>query len=178
MKRMEKKVPAWWVVLGVGFIAGIIYGNIRYHAGKEIGMFFSPSFVAGLAEGVAIDVVYVFRVLRSRALPALCLWILGRGRWQWIFREALMVWVGWFLGMVSVSAVTQQGVFGLLLLLALVFPHFIFYGIAYGWLFRYLKDSICLEENPKTGVLAAFCFGFGCLWEICILPALLGSLCG
>lgn len=177
MKRIEKKVPVWWMVLAIGFFIGIIYGNMRYRAEKEIGIAFSRTYLAGLAEGATINFAYVFRVLRSRAMPALCLWLLGRGRWQRILRNALMIWIGWLLGLAFVSAVAQQGAFGLILYMALLFPHFIFYGIAYGWLFRYLKDATSWEKNPKTGGLAACCFCFGCLWEICILPVFLRILC-
>lgn len=178
MKRIEKEVPVWWVVLGIGFFVGIIYGNIRYHAGDEMGLSFSRTHIVGLAESVTINFAYVFRVLRSRATPGLCLWLFGKGRWQRILRNALMIWFGWLLGMASVSAVAQQGAFGLALYVALWFPHFIFYGIAYGWLFQYLKDVTSWEENQKTGALAVVYFCFGCLWEICILPVILRILFG
>lgn len=178
MRRIEKRIPILWIVMSIGFGIGVLYGNVRYHAGEEIGILFSPSYIATLAEGVAMDFAYAFRVLRSRALPALFFWILGRGKWQWIFRDSLMMWVGWLFGMTLVSAVTQQGAFGILLYLAMLFPHFLFYGVAYSWLFRHLQDSASLEENPKAGGVAVFYFAFGCLWEICILPSFLGILCG
>ena len=84
-----------------------------------------------------------------------------------------MLWTGFLLGVLTVSAVIQLGIKGILLCTVGLFPHMICYGLAYGVLLLFLYRYPHRQWNGAKTIFVGFLMFLGIVLEAYLNPILL-----
>ncbi len=165
MIRNKAKNQLLILALVVGFFVGIIYENMV----GSISIFQTETLQ--LFQEMKIDRIdYLFYVLKMRLYPVLCMVLLWNLKWRKVVINFLVIWCGFFAGRLLVSAILLQGVQGIGLCIAVLFPHMLFYALAYLILLVHLYNDRRRQWNKvKTMVLLLF-FGLGVACEVYVNP--------
>ena len=116
---------------------------------------------------------YLWYVARARVVSLLVLLVLGCLKWKKVLVSAGMLWTGFMTGVLTVSAVIQLGMKGVLLCLAGLFPHMICYGLAYGVLLLFLYRYPHRQWNGAKTIFVGFLMFLGIVLEAYLNPILL-----
>ena len=158
--------------LGVGFLIGIIYENIV--AGKQVVI--SELFLkSNLQRYLQTDVItkkYLWYVLKERLLLLGAISLLGCMKWKKAFVICLISTMGFIGGVLTVSAVIQLGIKGILFCVIGILPQGLFYGIAYSILINYWFRFPESRWNRTKMVFLFVMFLVGIIVETYVNPIL------
>jgi len=159
--------------LAVGFFAGILYENmISKSQGMSLAIF-QTYFLKQYIQTEIIVEEYLGYVLRARVFPFVWLCILACLRWKKMLVGACLIWTGFLAGVITVSAVLQHQIKGILLCLSGMFPHMICYSLAYGVFLAYLYQYPKRQWNGAKTVFVVITMLVGILLETYINPLLM-----
>lgn len=121
--------------LAVGFLIGIIYENLVARESALLSEIFLRSNLERYLKTNIISEKYLWYVIKSRTLFLTIVCALGCFQWKKIFVMLCLSICGFFAGMMSVTAVMQLGIKGILLCIGGILPQGIFYVMGYSMLF-------------------------------------------
>ena len=130
---------------------------------------------AFLAVGFLAGILYENVISRSRGM-SIELWglcILGTFRWRKIVVATGLLWTGFLTGILTVSAVMQLGIKGILFCIVALFPHMVFYGLAYGIVLLYLYHYPRKQWNVSKTVFVILMLFLGVVLETYVNPFLM-----
>lgn len=164
----------------LGFMLGILYANFLskdYIASQGIlSGFFLKQYVQTEVEVGE----YFWYVLKLRAMPVIFAGALGCTKARKAVVTAGLLWTGFSSGMMLTAAVMQMGVKGIILCLAALLPHVIFYVsaclILFWYLFHYPETKWNLSKTVCFGLLYMLGILLECYVNPVILKAFIGTL--
>lgn len=173
MRYREKKSGQLIVMLAVGFLVGIIYENIVSGKDETLIRMFQSEQLQLFGELQIDSYTYLLYILKKRIVPLLVIVLLWSFKWRKPFVLIAVSWCGLLFGRMIVAAMISQGIRGVLICLAILFPQTIFYALVYIILVVHLySDKRRWWNKGKTAAVAAF-FLLGVLTEVYINPMIL-----
>lgn len=176
MKLYRHKNQLLIVFLVVGFFLGILYENIIAKSQGVSVNLFQSYFLEQYAQTEIIAEDYLWYVARLRLIPFLGICILGCLKWKKVMVGTILVWTGFLTGVLTVSAVMQLGIKGVLVCLAGFLPHMIFYGLAYSVLLIFLYRYPQRQWNIQKTIFVIILIFLGIMTETYLNPFLMRSI--
>ena len=176
MKYVQHKSQLLMMILVVGFFIGILYENVALTKSLDTLQIFEEEQLEMLRYANIKQPEYIFYIIKMRSVPILAALFLWNFRWRKPVLLTGVGWAGFICGRMLVAGVIGRGARGILLCLAVLFPHFVFYVCAYLILILYLwSETKRRWKKAKTaGVLGMFLTGL--LLEIYINPIVLNFI--
>lgn len=172
MRIYKNKNQLLIICLAVGFLIGIIYQNIVSGRQAVVAELFLKANLQLYLQTDIITPKYLWYVLKERVLLFGIICVLGCMRWKKVFVMFFLLLVGFLAGVLTVSAVLQLGIKGILLCVIGIFPQGIFYGVTYCILLPYWYRFPERRWNRvKTGFVIVMLL-VGVLTEVYVNPVL------
>ena len=172
MRLNKNKGQLLILFLAVGFFAGIIYENLIAKESALLSKVFLRSNLERYLQTNVIGEKYLWYVVKARTLILAIVCILGCFRWKKIFVVLCLGICGFFAGMMSVTAVMQLGIKGVLLCIAGILPQGIFYAMSYSMLFVYWFRYPASRWNRAKLLFVIIMFLAGIILETYANPVL------
>ena len=137
MRLNKNKGQLLILFLAVGFLIGIIYENLVARESALLSEVFLRSNLERYLQTNIIGEKYLWYVARARIILLATVCIFSCFRWKKLFVILCLALCGFFAGMMSVTAVMQLGIKGILLCIAGILPQGVFYAMGYGMLLAY-----------------------------------------
>lgn len=173
MRTYRNKSQLLILFLTVGFLVGIIYENVV--SGKQV--IATELFLkSNLERYLKTDIVaekYFWYVLKERILLFAIICVLGCMKWKKFFVALCLGVVGFLAGILTVSAVLQLGIKGILFCLVGIFPQGILYSISFTILFAYWYQFPERRWNRTKLLFVIVSFILGIVLETYVNPLLL-----
>ena len=172
MRTYRNKGQLLLIFIAVGFLLGIIYQNVV--SGNQIittDLFLKSHLERFLHTDVVAE-KYLWYVLKERILLFSVILILGSLKWKKFVAAACIILAGFIMGVLTVSAVLQLGMKGLLFCIAGMLPQGIFYGISYSVLFVYWYWFPARQWNKVKTIFVLLMFVVGILVETYVNPVI------
>ncbi len=164
------------IFLAVGFLIGILYENVISKGNVLFSELFLRSNLERYLHTNVIGEKYLWYVVKARIIVLAVICILGCFRWKKLCVTLCLFVCGFFAGVISVTAVMQLGIKGILLCLVGILPQGIFYVMAYSMLLLYW---FCYPERRWNRVKLLFVvvmFLTGIALEVYVNPTLVKLL--
>ena len=158
--------------LAVGFFIGIIYENIISRGNVLFSELFQRSNLERYLQTNLIGEKYLWYVIKARMVIFATICILGCCQWKKLYVILCLFVCGFFAGTISVAAVMQLGIKGILLCIAGILPQGIFYVMAYSMLFLYWFRYPESRWNRVKLLFVVSMFLAGIVLEAYVNPAL------
>ena len=158
----------------VGFLSGIIYGNIF---AKEyiLSMGIFDEYLLNQYSGVNVSIEeYIWYIIRIRIAPVIFLIFAGCTKYRKIIISLFIVWTGFSFGLILTTAIIRLQLKGIIICLISILPHFICY------IGGYLMLLIYYMSYPNSRWTGAKTISFILFWllgvvsECYINPGLIG----
>ena len=156
-----------------GFLVGILYANIISRQYVTVSGVFNEYYLRQYMITEIVAEEYIWYILPMRAGPFLALAVLGYTKLKKIAVIAYLLWTGFSVGMIAVTAVIQMGMRGILLFLAGIMPQFLFYILAYTVVLWYLYTYPDAKWNSGKTVFVILTLIMGILMEVYVNPGLM-----
>lgn len=156
--------------LAVGFFLGIIYENIVSRDSVVLSELFFRSNLEHYLQTNIISEIYLWYVAKTRVFLLMIVCGLSYFRWKKLFVGLCLTLCGFFAGTVTVAAVIQLGIKGILLCIAGLFPQGIFYVMAYSMLFVYWFRYPDSRWNRTKLLFVILMFLMGIILEAYVNP--------
>ena len=161
------------IFLAVGFLIGIIYENFVMQDSVVYTDIFLKSNLERYLKINVISEKYLWYVIKSRLILLATICIFSCFRWKKVFVILCLTASGFFAGIISVLAVMQLGIKGILLCVAGVLPHGLFYITIYAMLFWYWFRYPEGRWNQAKLLFIIIMFLLGILLETYVNPLLI-----
>ena len=158
--------------LAVGFLIGIIYENVIARSSVVLSEVFLRSNLELYLKTNIIGEKYLWYVAKARIILLATVCIFSCFRWKKLFVILCLTVCGFFAGIMSVMAVMQLGIKGILLCIAGILPQGIFYVMAYSMLFAYWFRYPESRWNRAKLLFVIIMFLAGIVLETYVNPAL------
>lgn len=172
MRVNKNKGQLLIIFIAVGFFIGIIYENVISRGNVLFSELFLRSNLELYLQTNVIGEKYLWYVVKARMVILATVCILGCFRWKKLFVILCLFACGFFAGIISVAAVMQLGIKGILLCLAGILPQGIFYVMAYSMLFLYWFRYPESRWNRTKLLFVVVMFLTGIILEIYVNPVL------
>lgn len=172
MRTYRNRGQLLLIFIAVGFLAGIIYQNVV--SGNQIittDLFLQSNLERYLHTDVVAE-KYLWYVLKERILLLGLVLILGCLKWKKLVVVVCLGLAGFVMGVLTVSAVLQLGMKGILFCIAGLLPQGIFYGIFCSVLFVYWYWFPTRQWNKVKTIFVVLMFLVGVLVETYVNPLL------
>ncbi len=166
------------ILLVVGFFIGVIYENIilkKHFATTEI---FSKSNLQRFLQTDVIAEKYFWYVIKDRLFFLLLICVLGCTKWKKTIVTICLLLIGFFSGTLCVASALALGMKGIILFIAGLFPHMLFYGFLYGLLFIYWFHYPEKQWNRAKLLFVFLMFIVGIVLEIYVNPIIVKLMIG
>lgn len=168
--RFNWNISTYMELMAIGFVIGIIYENFAYKTYDDSVLLFEPYYLEGFLKNEYRISSLLWTVLKVRILPLVLLFVISCSKFcRWLV-GALSVVGGYLLGVLAALAVIKQGLKGVLLYIAMLFPHFLLYGLAY----CVVVCTVCVVDEGRWNVpkilTVVLAFVLGVLSEIYVMP--------
>lgn len=173
MRLNKNKGQLLIIFLAVGFFVGIIYENVISKGNVLFSELFLRSNLERYLQTNVIGEKYLWYVVKSRMLILSTVCILGCFRWKKLFVMLCLFLCGFFAGILSVAAVIQLGIKGILFCLAGIMPQGIFYVMSYSMLFIYWFRYPESRWNRAKLLFVVVMLLLGIVLEAYVNPALI-----
>lgn len=170
---MPKTFKICMTICAVGFVTGILYANlIAQDSIRQIGVFTENHLSQYVREHIT-ESEYLWYIVRRRGVLLGLLFLAGGTRWKKMGAIIFLIWMSFLMGILLCSAVLQMGGKGIVICVAGLLPHTLFYLCSYVILLIYLLEypRIRLSWQKTVRVLALFIAGI--LLEYSVAPGLL-----
>ena len=157
---------------------GIIYENVisgRDLATKEL---FLKSNLQLYLQTDVITNKYLWYVVKERLLFLTVTCFLSCMKWKKLFVLLFLLYIGFVMGIVTVAAVLQLGVLGVVLCIAGIMPQGVFYGIGYSVLLIYWFQFPIGRWNKTKLLFVVAMFLLGMIVEVYVNPILVKWVIG
>lgn len=127
LKYFKKKSQLLMIALVAGFLFGIIYTNIVVKRTGVITEIFHNYILERFEKTNVVSNRFLLYVIRTRLLTLFTIVLAGCLKWK---KTGVILWCGWtgfLFGTLIVSSIIQMGAKGLLVSVAGMFPHMLFY---------------------------------------------------
>lgn len=178
MRGYKNKNQLLIVFLVVGFLSGVIYENVITRNQVVTTELFLKSNLQRYLQTDVIAEKYVWYVIKERVIFLLIVCILSCVKWKKIFVTMCLALIGFFSGVFCVSAVLQLGMKGILLCIAGMFPHMLFYGLLYGMLFVHWFRFPERQWNRTKMLFVVVLFIIGFFLEVYVNPIIVKFIIG
>lgn len=158
--------------LAVGFLIGIIYENVIAGNSVVLSELFLRSNLELYLKTNIISEKYLWYVAKARIILLATVCIFSYIRWKKLYVILCLVVFGFFAGVMSVAAVMQLGIKGIVLCIAGILPQGIFYVTAYSMLFVYWFRYPESQWNRVKLLFVIIMFLAGIVLETYVNPAL------
>lgn len=172
MRLHKNKGQLLIIFLAVGFFVGIIYENIISRGNALFSELFLRSNLERYLQTNVLGEKYLWYVVKARIVILGVVSILGCFRWKKLIVIMWLFVCGFFAGIISVVAVMQHGIKGILLCLAGILPQGIFYVMAYSMLFLYWFRYPESRWNRAKLLFVVVMFLTGIAIEVYVNPTL------
>lgn len=172
MRLHKNKGQLLIIFLAVGFFVGIIYENIISRGNVLFSELFLRSNLERYLHTNVIGEKYLWYVIKTRIIVLAIVCLFGCVRWKKLFVILCLAVCGFFAGIISVAAVMQLGIKGILLCLAGLLPQGIFYLMAYSMLFVFWFRYPESRWNRTKLLFAIIMFLVGIVLEAYVNPTL------
>ena len=172
MRLHKNKGQLLIIFLAVGFFIGIIYENVISRGSVTFSELFLRSNLERCLQTNVIGEKYLWYVVKARTIILATMCILGCCRWKKCFAILCLTICGFFAGMMSVVAVMQLGIMGILLCVAAIFPQGLFYVMGYSILFLYWFRYPESRWNRAKLLFVSIMFLSGIVLEVYVNPIL------
>ncbi len=172
MRLNKNKGQLLILFLAVGFFAGIIYENL---VAKESALLSEVFLRSNLERYLQTNIVcekYLWYVVKARILLFVVVCVFGCFRWKKLFVVTYLTICGFFAGMMSVTAVIQLGIKGILICIAGILPQGFFYAMGYGMLLTYWFRYPNSRWNRAKLLFVIIMFLAGIVLETYVNPVL------
>lgn len=174
MQRNYKQILL--IFLGVGFVLGVVYENVIYIRQQELETYFQDDVLQQIKNETIPSVQYLLYVLRMRLRMLIPIMLFGLVKWKRLFVNSFLLWIGYLLGIFFVNAIIWRGMGGILLCVAMLFPHMIFYTLGYYIILcNYYRYSEQLWSSRKVLVCVTFFF-VGFFLEVYVNPMIVKGI--
>ena len=174
MQRNYKQILL--IFLGVGFVLGVVYENVIYIRQQGIETYFRDDVLQQIKTETISTVQYLFFVLRMRLRMLIPVMLFGLVKWKRLFVNFFLLWVGYLLGIFFVNAIIWRGMGGILLCVAMLFPHMIFYILGYYIIIcNYYRHSEQLWSGKKV-LMCITLFLIGFFLEVYVNPMIVKGI--
>lgn len=158
------------------FLCGVIITNVLESKGWTDAAYFYRYNLMQLTFDEIKNNSYLIQLLFFRFRTIGMLWLLGKVLPVKLLRILLGSIVCIFFGMIFTLAILANGMWGIMLMLALLFPQWIFYMGAFGiwgsFEIRYAGE-VQRKKELENGILIVILMIIGCVCEAYICPSLL-----
>lgn len=178
MKLHRRKNQLLIVFLAAGFLVGIIYENVMLPKFGVTVTVFEKYFLEQYRQMEVVTEEYLWYVTQARMIPFIGICVLGCLRWKKIVSVLWVVWTGFLSGIMTVSAIMQLGMKGILLCVAMLIPHMVCYGFAYVMLLLYLFRYPEKQWNMQKTMFVVFMMFLGIILESYVNPILVKLIAG
>ena len=113
---------------------------------------------------------YLWYVVKERLLFLAVLCLISCIKWKKVFVILLLLYIGFVMGVLTVAAVIQLGAWGILLTMAGILPHGIFYGAGYSVLLNFWYRFPARSWNQTKLLFVVIMFLMGMIMEIYVNP--------
>lgn len=137
MRLKKSKGQLLILFLAVGFLVGIIYENIVARESVVLSKLFLRSNLERYLQTNIVSEKYLWYVAKARLIILATICTFSCFRWKKLLVIFCLTICGFFVGVMSVAAVMQLGIKGVLICMAGILPQGIFYAMAYSMLFVY-----------------------------------------
>lgn len=172
MRLHKNKGQLLIIFLAVGFCVGILYENIISRGNVLFSDFFLRSNLERYLQTELIGEKYLWYVIKARIVVLAIVCLLGFLRWKKLYVILCLFVCGFFAGIISVAAVMQLGIKGILLCFVAILPQGIFYVLAYSILFLYWFRYPQIRWNRVKMLFFVVMFLSGILLEVYVNPSL------
>ena len=127
LKHFRKKSQLLIIALVVGFLIGIIYENLNV---KRTGItidIFQRFYLDKFSETSVVSERLFWYIVRARLVGIVSIIVLGGLRWKKAGMVLFCGWTGFLYGVLVVASIIQLGMAGLVVSVAGMFPHLLFY---------------------------------------------------
>lgn len=176
MRISKNKNQLLILFLVAGFFIGILYQN--FMAKDMLSSVFEKSTLQYFKQTEIVKGKYFWYVLRERVECLAIICLLGCIRWKKVLVGGILGIVGFFNGVLMVSAVLQLGIKGILLCLVGMLPQGIFYVFAYGLLLWHWYRFPSSKWNKAKTIFVFITLGVGILLETYVNPWLVKWMIG
>lgn len=173
MRMNKSKGQLLILFLAVGFFVGIIYENVIAKRSVVFSDLFLRSNLELYLQTNIISEKYLWYVAKARIILLAAICIFSYFRWKKLFVILCLTVCGFFAGVMSVAAVMQLGIKGILLCITGVLPQGIFYVMAYSMLFVYWFRYPESRWNRAKLLFVIIMFLAGIALETYVNPALM-----
>lgn len=175
MKRTRKREEWLLLALVIGFFCGILYQNLMGR-NLQTTKIFSEHFLKQYTEYEINQGEYMLCVAQARIIPMILLGIAGRLQWKKAIVIGYLFWTGFLGGIVLVSSIVELGMGGILVCIATVFPHFIFYGLAYCVVIMWIYRASARKWNNAKTIFVSIMLLSGILLETYLSPMIMKKI--
>lgn len=172
MRIIKSKGQLLILFLAVGFLIGIIYENMVAKSSVILAELFLRSNLERYLQTNIVSEKYLWYVVKARIILLAIISILSCFKWKKLFVILSLTVCGFFTGVMSVAAVMQLGIKGILLCIAGILPQGIFYVMAYSMLFAYWFRYPESRWNRTKMLFVIIMFLAGIVLETYVNPVL------
>lgn len=178
MRTYKNKGQLLIILLVAGFLIGILYANLVAGDSIMLSNIFKKTTLQYFKQAEIVSEKYFLYVLRERIMCLIFICFLSCIKWKKIYVGIVLGTTGFLSGVLMVAAVLQLGIKGILLCIAGMLPHTIFYGFAYGILLWHWYRYPSNKWNKAKTIFAIVMFGAGAITEVYLNPWLVKGVIG
>lgn len=176
--KYKNKNQLLMILLVVGFFIGVIYENIIFKKNFVTTEIFSKSNLQRFLQTDVIAEKYFWYVIKDRLFFLLLICVLGCTKWKKTIVTICLLLIGFFSGTLCVASALALGMKGIILCIAGLFPHMLFYGFLYGMLFIYWFHYPEKQWNRAKLFFVLLMFIVGLILEIYVNPIIVKFMIG
>lgn len=162
-----------FVLFVLGFLIGILYVNLASGQFVADSGVFSDYFLNQYASVTICTEEYVIYLMGIRLVPFLIMVGLSFTKMRKVSAYIFLVWTGFSGGMLLSMAAYSMGSRGILLCMAGIFPHFLFYIPAYLVVLWYAVVYPQNRWNRQKTIFVVLMLAMGLVLEGCVNPVLM-----
>ncbi|MBR5126990.1 MAG: hypothetical protein IKU69_00995 [Roseburia sp.] len=171
------KQKNWIYVLA--FLAGVILVNLVEDVTEVSNSILNRYNLMRLTFDEIIFEKYLVEILFLRLRTVIILWILTQTMPKRIVSVGFALLISGVLGGIAATSILTNGLWGILLLVCVLFPHGICYGIAYVLWSNYKVEYLKVQNRTEVYIVNLLIVIFvciGCLMEAYIGPVLIKNI--
>lgn len=170
LKDFGKNSRLLIVVLVAGFLLGILYVNMDV---KKTGIavdVWHKFYIERFESANVISEQLFWYVIRTRIGSIVAIFLLGSLKWK---KTGMILWCGWtgfLFGILLVSSILQIGIKGIVVSIAGMVPHMLFYIPSYVIVLRYIYEYPRKQWNLQKTVFVVLSILVGSVLESYLNP--------